>query len=93
VRAQFRWHDVGSWDGLRRAVAGEQASVTRGNVLALDSERIVAHSDSRLMVLFGVSDLIAIDTGDAILIAHRDQSDAMRRVTDELARRGMGKYL
>ncbi|HUY25783.1 MAG TPA: sugar phosphate nucleotidyltransferase [Candidatus Binataceae bacterium] len=93
VRARYRWHDVGSWDGLRRAVAGEQASVTRGNVLALDSERIVAHSDSRLMVIFGVSDLIAIDAGDAILIAHRNQSDAMRRVTDELARRGMGKYL
>ncbi len=93
VRARFRWHDVGSWEGLRQAVAGESASVTRGNVLALDSERILAHSDSRLMVIFGVNDLIAVDTGDAILIAHRNKSDALRRVTDALATPALRKYL
>jgi mannose-1-phosphate guanylyltransferase/mannose-6-phosphate isomerase len=93
VRARFRWHDVGSWEGLRQAVGGESASVTRGNVLALDSERILAHSDSRLMVIFGVSDLIAVDTGDAILIAHRDKSEALRRVTDALATPALRKYL
>jgi mannose-1-phosphate guanylyltransferase/mannose-6-phosphate isomerase len=93
VRARFSWHDVGSWEGLRQAVGGKAASVTRGHVLTLDSERILAHSDSRLMVIFGVNDLIAIDTGDAILIAHRDQSDAIRRVTDALAERGLSRYL
>jgi len=93
VRARFKWHDVGSWEGLRQAIGGEGASVTRGHVLALDSERILAHSDSRLMVIFGMSDLIAIDTGDAILIAHRDKSDALRRVTDALATPALRKYL
>jgi len=93
VRARFKWHDVGSWEGLRQAVGGEDASVTRGKVLALDSERILAHSDSRLMVIFGMSDLIAIDTGDAILIAHRDKSDALRRVTEALATPALRKYL
>ncbi|MHB8381692.1 MAG: mannose-1-phosphate guanylyltransferase [Candidatus Binataceae bacterium] len=93
VRARFKWHDVGSWEGLRQAVGGEGASVTRGNVLALDSERILAHSDSRLMVIFGMSDVIVIDTGDAILITHRDKSDAMRRVTDALATPALRKYL
>jgi mannose-1-phosphate guanylyltransferase len=93
VRARFRWHDVGSWEGLWQAVGGGGCEVTRGNVLAMDSERYLAHSDSRLMVLFGVSDLIAIDTGDALLIAHRSQSPEIRRVTEELARRGMHRYL
>ncbi|MGH7779218.1 MAG: mannose-1-phosphate guanylyltransferase [Candidatus Binataceae bacterium] len=93
VRARFKWHDVGSWEGLRQAVGGDARSVTRGNVLALDSERILAHSDTRLMVIFGLSDLIAIDTGDAILIAHRNQSDAMRRVTEALATPALRKYL
>ncbi|HYB91856.1 MAG TPA: sugar phosphate nucleotidyltransferase [Candidatus Binataceae bacterium] len=93
VRAAFNWHDVGSWEGLWEAVRGRGENVIRGNVLALDSNRILAHSDSRLMVLFGVRDLIAVDTGDAILIAHRSQSPEIRRVTEELARRGMHRYL
>jgi mannose-1-phosphate guanylyltransferase len=93
VRARFGWHDVGSWEGLWQAVGRGERNVTRGNVVALDSQRFLAHSDSRLMVLFGVSDLIAIDTGDALLIAHRSQSPEIKRVTEELARRGMHRYL
>lgn len=93
VRARFSWHDVGSWDGLWKAVAGADGNVLRGNVIALDSERVLAHSDSRLMVLFGVRDLIVVDTGDAILIAHREMSPHVRRVTEELERRGLSRYL
>jgi mannose-1-phosphate guanylyltransferase len=93
VQARFGWHDVGSWEGLWQAVGGGARNVSRGNVLALDSERFLAHSDSRLMVLFGVSDIIAVDTGDALLIAHRSQSPEIRRITEELARRGMHRYL
>jgi mannose-1-phosphate guanylyltransferase/mannose-6-phosphate isomerase len=93
VRARFRWHDVGSWDGLWQAMRGGASNVTRGNVIAIDSEGILAHSDSRLMVLLGVSDIIAVDTGDALLIADRAQSQEIRRVTEELARRGLHRYL
>lgn len=93
VRARFKWHDVGSWDGLLKAVANARGNVLRGNVIALDSERVLAHSDSRLMMLLGVRDLIVVDSGDAILVAHREMSQHVGRVTDELERRGMRRYL
>jgi mannose-1-phosphate guanylyltransferase len=93
VRARFSWHDVGSWNGLWDAVGGADGNVIRGNAIALDSERVLAYPDSRLMVLFGVRDLIVVDTGDAILIAHREKSQHVRRVTEELERRGLGRYL
>ncbi len=93
VRARFSWHDVGSWDGLWDAVGGSDGNVLRGNVIALDSERVLAYPDSRLMVLFGVRDLIVVDTGDAILVAHRQMSQHVRRVTEELERRGLQRYL
>ncbi len=92
VRARFRWHDVGSWEGLWEALGNKEA-ITRGNAIAIDSRRIFAQSDSRLMVLFGVEDIIAVDAGDAILIAHRSRSDSIREVTRELERRGMSRYL
>jgi mannose-1-phosphate guanylyltransferase len=93
VRARFSWHDVGSWDGLWDAVGSADGNVIRGNAIALESERVLAHPDSRLMVLFGVRDLIVVDTGDAILIAHREKSQHVRRVTEELERRGLHRYL
>ncbi len=93
VRARFSWHDVGSWDGLWDAVGGAGGNVLRGNAITLDSERVLAHSDSRLMVLFGVRDLIVVDTGDAILVAHREMSPHVGRITQELERRGLRRYL
>jgi mannose-1-phosphate guanylyltransferase len=93
VRARFTWHDVGSWDGLWDAVRDSGGNVIRGHAISLESERVLAHSDSRLMVLFGVRDLIVVDTGDAILIAHRERSPHVGRVTEELKRRGLERYL
>jgi mannose-1-phosphate guanylyltransferase len=93
VRARFRWHDVGSWHSLLTAIGDSSGSLARGEVIALDAERYLAHSDSRLMVLFGVSDIVAVDTGDAILIAHREHSPRLGRVIEELERRGLHRYL
>lgn len=93
MRARFSWHDVGSWDRLCDAVGGAGGNVIREGAIAIESERVLAHPDSRLMVLFGVRDLIVVDTGDAILIAHREKSQHVRRVTEELERRGLHRYL
>ena len=94
VRARFRWFDVGSWDGLWDALTdGAAGNVTLGNVLALDSHGVIARGGKRLMVLLGVNDLVAVDTGDAILIARRSQSQEVRRVPAELARRRLSRYL
>jgi hypothetical protein len=45
------------------------------------------------MVLLGVKDIVAIDTGDVILIAHRSQSQDVRKVIDQLKHRGLERYL
>jgi mannose-1-phosphate guanylyltransferase len=93
VRARFGWHDVGSWEGLRHAIGGQRGKILRGNIIALDSDRVVAHAGRRLMVLFGAHDIVAIDTDDALLVAHRSRSQELRRVSEELARRGLRQYL
>jgi len=93
VRARFGWHDVGSWEGLRHAIGGQGGKILRGNIIALDSDRVVAHAGRRLMVLFGAHDIVAIDTDDALLVAHRSRSQELRRVSEELSRRGLRQYL
>jgi mannose-1-phosphate guanylyltransferase len=94
VRAHFRWHDVGSWEGLWEALGGRESNVLKGEVIALDCEGVLARGGKeRLMVLLGVKDLVAVDTGDALLIAGRKSSQDLRRVVDELARRRLDRYL
>jgi mannose-1-phosphate guanylyltransferase / mannose-6-phosphate isomerase len=93
VRARFRWDNVGSWEGLWEALRGDADSVAAGNVLMLDSHGVLARCGKRLMVVLGMTDLVAVDTDDAILIARRSRSQDLGRVLEELRRRGMQKYL
>lgn len=94
VRARFNWFDVGSWQGLWAALRpADGANVLSGNVIALGANGVLARGGKRLMVLLGVDDLAVVDAGDAILIARLSASQEIRRVTEELARRGLNRYL
>ncbi|HZP45020.1 MAG TPA: mannose-1-phosphate guanylyltransferase [Candidatus Binataceae bacterium] len=93
VRARFTWNDVGSWEGLWAAMRGESHSVVTGQVVALHSSGVLARGGKRLMVLLGVEDLVAIDTEDALLIAHKSRSQEVGQVLDELKRRGLHSFL
>ncbi len=93
VRAGFRWFDVGSWDGLWDALRGRSSNVLRGNVLALNSNGVLARASKRLMVVLGAQDLVIVDSDDALLVASRQSSQDVRRVIAELERRGRGRYL
>jgi mannose-1-phosphate guanylyltransferase len=93
VKADFEWYDVGTWEGLWEAMGGREKNVTVGHVLTLDSDGVLAHSHSRLMVLLGVRNIVAVDTPDALLIIDRARSHEARRITEELKRRGLSKYL
>ncbi len=93
VRARFGWGDVGSWEGLWEAQRGDSHSVVTGNVVALDSKGVLARGGKRLMVMLGVTDVIAIDTDDAILIIERTRSQEIGQALEELRRRGYHDYL
>jgi mannose-1-phosphate guanylyltransferase len=93
VRASFGWHDVGSWNGLWEAMRDTDGNLLSGRVVMIDSQGVLARAGNRLMVLLGVDDLVAVDAGDAILIARRSRSQELRRVIDELRRRRFDRYL
>ena len=93
VRADFDWHDVGTWEGLWEAMGGREKNVTVGHVLNLDSHGVLAHSNSRLMVLLGVKDIVVVDTPDALLVIDRARSHEARRIAEELKRLGLERYL
>lgn len=93
VKADFSWHDVGTWEGLWEAMGGREKNVTVGHVLTLESNGVLAHSSSRLVVLLGVKDIVVVDTPDALLVIDRARSQETRKVTEELKRLGLHRYL
>lgn len=84
-----RWSDVGSWHALWELMdkdASDNAVV--GDALVENAARNLVRTEHRLVALAGVSDLAVIETADALLVANRNDSDAVRAVVASLAAAG-----
>ncbi|MBP1688143.1 MAG: cpsB [Deltaproteobacteria bacterium] len=79
------WNDVGSWDALVTLLArDEHGNMTLGDVLALDTRDSLILSEKRLIATIGLSDLLVVETGDALLIARRGAAQQVKHVVERL---------
>lgn len=86
VVADFGWSDIGSWKAISELYASDEAgNRIRGRAVMVDSHDCFVQGDERLVAAVGVRDLVIVDTGDAVLVANRDQAQDVRHVVKELA--------
>jgi mannose-1-phosphate guanylyltransferase len=95
VPLQAGWNDVGSWDALEQVLTRDETSniLVRGDILSLESTGNVIYGDGRFMALVGVTDLVVVDTGDALLIGHKAQMQRVKQVVEHLRLRNRKELL
>jgi mannose-1-phosphate guanylyltransferase len=93
----FAWNDLGSWAALHEHVAGRDfAEQDEANVyeatdpccIDLDSTGNYVFAPGKVVALVGVSNLVVVETGDAILITTRDRSQDVGKVVRKLVEAG-----
>lgn len=85
------WSDIGSWSALWDAgVKNAEGNLLRGDVLAERTTGSYVHATHRLVTTLGVEDLIIVETKDAVLVAHKDQVQDVKKIVDRL--KGAGRY-
>jgi mannose-1-phosphate guanylyltransferase / mannose-6-phosphate isomerase len=83
------WSDVGSWDALWRVLPKDaNGNVAQGDALMHDCHDTLAVSGSRLVACVGVSDVIVVETADAVLVAHKDRTQDVKAIVDQLKKLG-----
>ncbi len=83
------WSDVGAWDALWQVLPkDENGNVAQGDILMKDCRDTLALSEGRLIACVGVSDLVVVETADAILVAHKDKTQDVKKIVDSLKRDG-----
>lgn len=97
IPVDIGWSDVGSWASLYEVLAGDlEGNIQHGerdeDSLRIDTRNTLVVSD-RMVVTIGVSDLIIVDTDDALLVCHRDRSQDVREVVEHLRAAGHEAYL
>lgn len=90
------WSDVGSWDSLFDLLLPDEHGnvVVNGDHMSLEThDSLIYSTEKKLIVTIGVDDLIVIDSGDALLVCHRDQTQQVRRVIENLKKSRREEYI
>jgi len=89
IPLDFGWSDVGSWSSVWDIGAGdEHGNVIVGDVYASDVTGSYLRSDHRLVAAVGITDMLVIETVDAVLVAPRDRAQDIKSVVESLRAEG-----
>lgn len=87
------WSDIGSWESLWEVLPkDEHGNSTRGDVLSIDSRNCLISAEKSLIAAVDVEDLIIVASDDAILVTRRNSSQQVKKVVEELDRRGCSRH-
>ena len=79
------WSDLGSWSAFGEVNPQDgSGNVTVGDVFVKDAHNSLLYSQHRFLAAVGVSDLIVIETTDAVLVVHKDKAQDVKAITDHL---------
>ena len=88
------WNDVGSWDAwAEHFKTDSNGNLLHGEAVALDSKNTVVYSNDRLIAVLGCSDLVVIDSKDALLVCPRDRVQDVKEIVNHLVATGRSKLV
>lgn len=93
VPADIGWSDVGSWSALwEHQPKDDNGNVTRGETFTYNTRNCYINADRRFVATVGVEDLIVAETTDAVLIAHKDHAQDVKKVVEWLQSEKRGEH-
>ncbi|MGI5912781.1 MAG: mannose-1-phosphate guanylyltransferase [Syntrophomonadaceae bacterium] len=86
IPANFGWSDLGSWNALAELKQqDDNMNVCCGNdVIVVESHNCLVKQAEKTVVLFGVDNLLVVETDDVIFISQRDRSQDVRQIVENL---------
>ena len=87
------WSDVGAfaalWDVLPK---DENGNVHRGDVLSHDSKNNLVMAENALVATVGLSDIVVVQTKDAVLVAPRARVQEVKQIVEQLKADGRTEH-
>lgn len=94
IKCEFLWDDIGTFTALGRFLKESGGNNVTGNIFLESSERCTIFGGNKLIIAFGVKDLIIVESGDVILVLDKNKDQEIKYLVDLLKDQGnMDKYL
>jgi mannose-1-phosphate guanylyltransferase/mannose-6-phosphate isomerase len=94
IPTDIGWSDVGSWTALDDVSDRDPAgNVISGNVIDIGSRDSIIYAEKRLVATIGLKDAVVVDTPDATLVCSKERAQDVKKIVDELKKRGAEEHL
>jgi mannose-1-phosphate guanylyltransferase/mannose-6-phosphate isomerase len=79
------WSDVGAWSALWNVCQrDDDGNVIQGDVFAEDTHNAFLVAQHRCLATVGLDDIIVVETADAVLVAHKDKAQNVKKIVNRL---------
>jgi mannose-1-phosphate guanylyltransferase/mannose-6-phosphate isomerase len=87
------WSDLGAWEAVWQVQAkDEHDNATQGDTLLRDSQGSLVQATSRLVGVVGLSNVVVVETPDAVLVADRSRSQDVKHLVQQLSDSGRSEH-
>ena len=86
------WDDIGTWESLWKISNKDQdGNCKKGRILIKDTKDSLIRSEEKLIVSIGLENVIVIETKDAVLVAKKDYSEALKNALSLMKQKGLNE--
>jgi mannose-1-phosphate guanylyltransferase len=98
LRADFGWNDLGSWTALHEHHAARENSadgnlISAEGIFTLNATGNYVHAPDKFVAVVGVKDLVVVETGDALLVTSRENSQDVGKIVKYLDEKKLKKLV
>lgn len=95
IPVNIGWNDIGSWSSLWQTANGRDGAgnSVRGDVLLEQVSNSYVRAESRMVAAIGLSDVVIVETADAVLVAHKNQAQQVKKIVERMQAAARGEHL
>jgi len=94
VSGGLDWSDLGKWHIIKNILSPGNKNLMKGQVLAVDTSGCLVYGTSdKIVATVGLKDMVVILTNDALLVCPKDRAGEVKKIVEELEKRGLEKFL
>lgn len=88
------WNDIGAWSSLWEiGQKDELGNVVKADAILEDTKNSFVLGSERLVATVGMEDTIIVDTKDALLVAHKDKVQDVKKIVEQLKEQDRSEWL
>lgn len=85
VKCDFSWDDIGTFSALSRFLRPNGNNRTSDNVFLEECENCSVFGKEKLIIGFGIKDLVLVDAGDVILVMDKGRDQEIKHLLNSIS--------